>query len=712
MTFTTSNAATAPRIISALEVQSAEAADARRANRNNMVDYAGIYQRVANNGVDIMVGGHQQDFEAVRSNPKMNDTEKGLEIVRQLTEKLIGAGSIERKEALAVKVVEAITAPDVMDADIGAITRASSSYDFDTPARQSLNISTEKDGIVSLHKSSEWDTCRAKAADSEGNHAVFNGKPVLKTDMRFEISPAGVSTQNGPMLRMDLMHWHHSGDATVPVARELSTPAQERTFLQWLKDVLSDFCGRAGIRFETGTLKRGQAVALAESRGDVGASKVRGGRDGQDHFTSANSGAFHAKKLLPGQQLASMARPQAWKAEALTQEINKIDRTIAGLTERKVLLLKSRDNLTQQIQEIRRGIAAHPENADVVSAIRRGERGQRTAINTAYAQLRQRGEIDFRDALRNGNEKIRELESVVRDGIADDDDEAQLNDLLNGREALQQAADAQHARVLDQLLGNVAVDQTENHLQQAYCDATKAQAIAKQQLELIEFSDAHLQYAIKAKEGISEKLSECDTELNFLNSNIKSLINSRNKYSFQEPNTIWPRTICAEPTSIKPHEIEKNRFRVDLPSLVRGRHEKFTLKNILDENLRYIWVAKPNPETGAIDISIGYEYKDDLGRRYGHPTLTLERNDPTKAGSAYIGGEIYAKNGVWFIDNDSGRFGQGNILERNKIRLGKRHMLQKICDQISNSTDLKFNVGITYSKHSLKRSIQHIWYGK
>ncbi|CAG9187074.1 pentapeptide repeat-containing protein [Cupriavidus pampae] len=408
MKFTVSGASTAPRIIQALEVQLKEAAAAGRRNQNGIVDYAGIYQRVANSDVDIMLGGRHQDFDAVRSNSTMTDMEKGLEIVRQLTEHLIAAYQDERNgEAIAAKVVEVISAADVMDADVGAVRHASQGYEFDAPVRQSLNISIEKMGIVGVHKSSEWVTCRTKVGE-DGHRGVLNGKPVLKTDMRFEISPAGVSTKNGPMLRMDLTAWHHSGDSTVPVARELSTPALRRTFLQLVKDVLADFCGRAGIRFSTRALDCGQAVTLAQSRGEVDGSKGRNGRDGYDHFTSTNAGAFKAKNILPGQQLASLARPQAWKADAVAVEINKIDRAAGKVLAKRRSLDEARCNTERQMREIVGFIQTDEANSPLIKDIGKAKRAVNEAIESFYQS------VSVEDYLRDLEQKLDQATDVLQ----------------------------------------------------------------------------------------------------------------------------------------------------------------------------------------------------------------------------------------------------------------------------------------------------------
>ncbi|CAG9185888.1 hypothetical protein [Cupriavidus pampae] len=530
MTFTNlASTATAPRMLNVLAKTSAEFIS-QGARGDDMVDYASVYERVVEGHVRVSVHGRQEDFESLRSNPHMTNAEKGLEVVRNLAEKLIPT-FVEESNAggIAMTIVKAIISPDIMQADLVAAQKASLSHSLGSSAGQSVNVTFDGKGKISIHKSSEWRTCYGKVADRRGIHTPIHGDPILRTDIVFEISTTAEQTRYGPMLGLKLKHWHHSGDDASPVVHELSSASQTRSLPQLIKDLLSDFCARAGIRFEICNVTGDQTTALAKSRGDDAWPNAAANYFSQQHFNSAWTTTLYSRRIAPQQHLAPKITPAAWRVAALTREIDLTQRAIAGLKTDRASLLGTHDNMARHINEIRRRIVDHPNNKELATTIGRAERIQRKAIDAAYAELRGKGDADLRDALQKMNERIRELESVVRDGIADDEDEVLLKGLRDGRQALQQAADGQRARILDQLRTAIADGPPMDLPRRAYRDALTAQARAREQLELLERNDRHLQDAMEARENVSDKLSECNRRLDALNDDLEGLRNAKVK---------------------------------------------------------------------------------------------------------------------------------------------------------------------------------------
>jgi hypothetical protein len=146
------------------------------------------------------------------------------------------------------------------------------------------------------------------------------------------------------------------------------------------------------------------------------------------------------------------------------------------------------------------------------------------------------------------------------------------------------------------------------------------------------------------------------------------------------------KDLAASPTLIKPHEVGvSNRFLYD--SISDGGGDK--LSQVLDKTQNYLYAIAIDSE-GKPHVRIGFEDTADGGKKVaggraellGHPTLT---NDLAE-GKAVIGGELKYnrdKNG-WEIDNNSGRFGLGNIDLKIDLELTAEDVLDYAASQFEN----------------------------
>ena len=146
------------------------------------------------------------------------------------------------------------------------------------------------------------------------------------------------------------------------------------------------------------------------------------------------------------------------------------------------------------------------------------------------------------------------------------------------------------------------------------------------------------------------------------------------------------KDLAASPTLIKPHETGvSNRFLYD--STTDGGGEK--LSQVLDKTQNYLYAIAIDSE-GKPHVRIGFEDTADGAKKVaggraellGHPTLTNDLGE----GKAVIGGELKynrEKNG-WEIDNNSGRYGLGNIDLKIDLELTAEDVLDYAASQFEN----------------------------
>jgi hypothetical protein len=146
------------------------------------------------------------------------------------------------------------------------------------------------------------------------------------------------------------------------------------------------------------------------------------------------------------------------------------------------------------------------------------------------------------------------------------------------------------------------------------------------------------------------------------------------------------KDLAASPTLIKPHEKGvSNRFLYD--STTDGGGNK--LANVLDKTQNYLYAIAIDSE-GKPHVRIGFEDTADGAKKVaggradllGHPTLTNDLGE----GKAVIGGELKYnrdKNG-WEIDNNSGRFGLGNVDLKTELGLSSDDVLDYAASKFQN----------------------------
>lgn len=158
---------------------------------------------------------------------------------------------------------------------------------------------------------------------------------------------------------------------------------------------------------------------------------------------------------------------------------------------------------------------------------------------------------------------------------------------------------------------------------------------------------------------------------------------------------------------VKPHESSPNRFRADLSEIHRRRDAKVPLHAVLDPAVKYLWVATLNAASGCADIMLGYEYADENRHLHGHPTLAMVASATgIRDSEAFIAGELYCHDGVWRLNNDSGRYGDGNAAERKRLNISRKELLLAVTDILSAKTDLTIASVEVCSRNRLKRFLQ------
>jgi hypothetical protein len=168
--------------------------------------------------------------------------------------------------------------------------------------------------------------------------------------------------------------------------------------------------------------------------------------------------------------------------------------------------------------------------------------------------------------------------------------------------------------------------------------------------------------------------------------------------------------LARDPAFIKNHEVVQNKLKFDVAKMVaENNNQPIRLSEFLCKDMRYLWVVKNNSASGKPELVVGYEHDDDAGNRYGHPTLALtQTDDGVVYEKGYIAGELFHKDGEWKIDNNSGRFGSGNIDAMNDAKIGKKALMKGAAALFNKQTDINPSVEAIFSKHAVKRLIQSL----
>lgn len=162
--------------------------------------------------------------------------------------------------------------------------------------------------------------------------------------------------------------------------------------------------------------------------------------------------------------------------------------------------------------------------------------------------------------------------------------------------------------------------------------------------------------------------------------------------------------LAVAPKFVKEHEQDHiNKYRLDIGDAGVSRNEngKIPLSKYLNPDSTYIWVLLKLEGQEHPQIVIGYENTDE-GKRYGHPTL-LDDLDNRKA---LIAGELRFLNGKWVIDNNSGRFGTGNVKERKSSHVQKHDLMRLAKNVFNEHTDLDIVQDMRFSEQRWLRLIQ------
>lgn len=167
--------------------------------------------------------------------------------------------------------------------------------------------------------------------------------------------------------------------------------------------------------------------------------------------------------------------------------------------------------------------------------------------------------------------------------------------------------------------------------------------------------------------------------------------------------------LATPPRFVKPHETQDNKFKLNISEFFRNEQRTTPLKSSLDNNVNYLWLFSYNAINKQPELVIGYEHADCNGNRYGHPTLAIEglQGDGTISyQQGFIAGELFYKNNEWHIDNNSGRFGSGNVTAMQNHMVGKADLMDMARAAFLEQTDLAVSTTKIYSRHNFKRTLQ------
>jgi hypothetical protein len=170
--------------------------------------------------------------------------------------------------------------------------------------------------------------------------------------------------------------------------------------------------------------------------------------------------------------------------------------------------------------------------------------------------------------------------------------------------------------------------------------------------------------------------------------------------------------LATPPRFVKPHETQDNKFKLNISEFFRNEQLKTPLKSSLDKNVNYLWLLSYNAINKLPELVIGYENADCSGNRYGHPTLAiggLQDDGTTSYQKGFIAGELFYKNNEWHIDNNSGRFGSGNVTAMRNNMMGKADLMDMARATFLEQTDLAVSTTKIYSRHNLKRALQGVF---